>query len=525
MSKVPLKFHGVQGRFFNSGPSPCLFMGGVGSGKSYVGILKLLYLLDMYPGSRGVIVRQRFSSLKKTTAATLWKLLPSDRIARRNNNEGTVWLKNGSQLILLHLDKEDSLDNLKSMELNFGYIDQAEDVTAEAFDTLQERLGRWTGATKRGGYPADWPYRTEVGDPIPPAYLFISAYSPGYEHWITSRFWEHGAERERYRKDGYLTLVGSTRDNPNLTKQYIKGRLAMGKEYVERMVDASTWGANEGAIFRLEDHHLLDYSEDLMHRIHTKMRMHRVMDHGEAVPTAVLWYATDSDNNVFFYREYGQAGLLVSEHRQYVQNLSKTDFPGDTEVHYHSNYADPAIFAKSRGRGVNTAPQWAVADEWSDRRIVDGSTSIVWRPANNNESMTINRVREYMRFDRNHLHPLKGEPGSPRVFFVRQSPKHPQGLHETLKDIRAAKRTVVGVNADGTKQFKDDRDDTVRDHWLDCVRYAIGMRPALGMRAGREPMKAGEIRIDDYYKYTEEDQHQKSIEKTRGWQGPKGLGY
>jgi len=113
-----------------------------------------------------------------------------------------------------------------------------EDIREEAWDTLLERLGRWTGATKIGGYPANWPFRTETGEAIPPAYAFASAYSPGYDNWITRRWWDKGADREQYRKQGYIVVIGSTRDNPNLTKTYVAGRLAMGKEYVERFVDA-----------------------------------------------------------------------------------------------------------------------------------------------------------------------------------------------------------------------------------------------------------------------------------------------
>lgn len=525
MPNTVIKFHGPQEDFFKAGPQPTLFMGGVGSGKSYVGILKMLALLDLFPGSRGAIVRQKFSALKKTTAATLWKLLPKEQVARRNDNEGIVYLKNGSQLILMHLDKADSIDNLKSLELNFAYVDQAEDISADAFDILQERIGRWSGASMRGGYAADWPFRTIVGEPIPPAYIFISAYSPGYDHWITARFWEDGSDRENFRKEGYMTLVGSTRDNPNLTKIYIKGRLARGKAYVERFVDASTWGANEGAIFDLTDASIVEPTQDLLVKIKTRMRLHRVMDHGEAVPTACLWYATDSDQNVFFYREYGQPDLLVSDHRYNIYQLSKPDFPGDSQIRYHSNLADPIIFAKSRGRGVNRPPQWSVANEWQEKRTVDVRTAVTWRPANNDESMTLNRVQEYLRPDPNHRNPITGEMGSPRIFFLKKTLAHTHGMHETLKDVRSAKRVELVTSADGTKQFGDDRDSRVRDHWLDCVRYSIGMRPSLGKTAQRETPKDGSIRIDEYYKLTEEMEEAQNLDKLRNWDKQLEYGY
>jgi phage terminase large subunit len=500
-----LKFHGPQAEYFAAGPQPTLFLGGVGSGKTFIGILKLLYLLEQYPGSRGVIIRQRFAQLKKTTAATLRQLLPRQQIARRNDNEGYIQLKNGSELLLMHLDKPDSIDNLKSLELNFAYIDQMEDIREEAWDTLLERIGRWTGATMKGGFPKDWPYRTREGDSIPPAYAFVSAYSPGYDHWITKRWWEKGSERDKYRKQGYIVVIGSTRENPNLTKSYVDGRLAMGEEYVERFVDALSWGANEGRIFQVDDQSYVQPTADLLSKIKGEMHLHRVLDPGDYTTTACLWYATDRDGNVFFYREYGKENELVSAHRRNIFELSKLDsFNGKDLPMYHSNIADPIISNKTRGRSLDKAPQWSVQDEYTDRAIMEPETAVYWRKANNDESMTISRVREYLRVDPHHRNPITGLMGAPRIYFVLKTPAYPNGLHETITDMIAAKREECGENADGTKQFRDKRDEDVRDHYLDCVRYAIGMRPKLAPPKAGPATPDGTIRLDEYYKLSKD---------------------
>jgi hypothetical protein len=358
---------------------------------------------------------------------------------------------------------------------------------------------------KRGGWPADWPYRNRLGEPIPPRYLFASCYSPGYEHWITARFWEHGSERARYAKEGYQVFVGSTRENLALSDEYIQGRLAMGDEYVRRFVDAVDWGANEGRIFDLHPMSILEPTQALIERIKFHMKLHRVYDHGEAVPSAYLWYATDSEGNVFFYREGGGADMLVSDHRAAIYEMSKPDWINNEPVRYHSNYADPAIFAKTRGRSANTAPSWSVADEFKDTRIMDPKTAIYWRPANNDEAMTINRVREYLKKDNTHRHPLTGRLGAPRLYFVRRTEDYPWGCHEVLVDIRAAKRVEIGSMPNGTKMYGDERDETVRDHWLDDVRYAIGMRPALAAKIMQtEPDEPNTIKINDYYEQMEE---------------------
>ena len=518
------QFWKAQKVAFESGPAPFLFMGGVGSGKSLIGIYKMLYLLDMYPGSRGAIIRQRSTQLKKTIAATLWQLLDTRHVARRNDNEGYIQLKNTSELHFRHLDKATSIDDLKSFEINFAMVDQAEDISSEAFDTLVERVGRWTGATKRGGWPDDWPYVTDIGEKIPPPYVFMTAYSPGYDHWITNRFWEHGEERERYRKEGYSYVIGSTRDNKALTKQYLKGRLAMGSEYVRRYVDAVDWGATEGRIFKLSEKSILEPTPELLGKIHHQMRRHRVMDHGDFAPVACLWYATDSDHNIYYYREYMQGEKLVSEHRKAIYDLSCQDGPGGNEPpRYHSQYADPSIFNKSRGRTATDGPKWSVADEWSDKRMVDMKTAIYWRKAINDEAATIARVKEYLREDFMHKHPVTGERGAPRMYFIVRTADYPHGIHETLVDIRNARRIEVGQNVDGTKQYGEERDEKVRDHLLDTIRYSAIMRPALGRRQDDNDVPDGHIRLSDYYRRTEEEEGQREIDDNRRPMG--GYGY
>jgi len=494
-----LQFWPAQKGFFEWGPSPTLFMGGVGSGKTYIGILKILYLVDLFPGSRAAIVRQRANQLRGTTAKTLWQLLPKEHIARLNHNEGTCMLKNGSEIILRHLDKENSIEDLKSLELNFAYVDQMEDISAIAWDTLLERLGRWSGATMRGGFPPDWPYKNRLGHKIPPVYALASAYSPGYDHWITSRWWEKGNRREEFAERGYKVFVGSSRDNLALSEEYLAGRLAMGKEYVERYVDAVVWGANEGVVFTVLDDSMLDYNEKLMSRILRTMRLHRTYDHGDSSPSACVWSATDSDGNIFFYREYMKENQLISEHRRAIYNISLLDSPNkDSLPLYYSNYADPKIFTTDRGRTAKEGPTHSVADEWLDRNIMDGATAVAWRRANNNESVTVNRVKEYLRLDPNHRNPITGQMGAPHMYFVMRSPEHRYGIHETMVDLRSSRRKVVGFDNDGNKLYGDDRDDKVRDHLLDTVRYFTGSRPALALKPPQAEPTPGSISWKDY---------------------------
>ncbi len=496
------RVHGTE-HFFNAGPQPTLLLGGAGSGKTTIGCLKIAMLADQYPGSRWAIVRKASNALMQTTAVTFYKLIPPGFVVRRNDNAKFCVLKNGSEIVFKHLDQPDSIDSLKSLELNGAYVDQAEEISAEAWDTLDERIGRWTGASKLGGWPPDWPHRTQAGAPIPPRYLFATAYSPGYDHWLTARFWQHGSERDRYAKLGYQVFTASTRDNVHLTADYVQSRLARGGEYVRRYVDAVEWGANEGAIFTIDDQSIIEPTPQLIREIHSPlMKLHRVYDHGDSSPAACVWFATDAYGNIFAFREYMEVCATLSEHRRNIYELSKPDAEAsDVPPHYYSQLADPVIFNKTLGRTGTKRPDLSVADEWADKRIMEPETAVFWaKPLTNREDVTILRLKEYLRVDPKHRNPITGQLGAPRIYCLRKTPDYPRGIHELLVDIRSAKRLEIpgSTKPDGSKMYSEDRDPNVRDHLLDCARYLCASRPAVGSVPEMPPAPAGTIRLSDY---------------------------
>jgi hypothetical protein len=300
----------------------------------------------------------------------------------------------------------------------------------------------------------------------------------------------------------------------------------MGKEYVERFVDAEVWGANEGRVFDVPETAILEPTPDLLSRILRTMRLHRTYDHGDSSPSACTWSATDSHGNIFFYREYMKEDQLISEHRRAIYEMSCKDSPNGVQPPlYYSNYADPKIFTRDRGRTAMAGPTHSVADEFLDRRIMEGSTAIAWRRANNNESVTINRVREYLRLDPNHRHPITGEMGAPHMYFLRRTASYPTGIHELLVDLRSAKRVVVGFDNEGQKLYGDKRDDKVRDHLLDCCRYFTASRPALALKPAEEEPEPGSIRWSDYQEAMEQADFEAGNRYRREYQGRSDYGY
>jgi hypothetical protein len=192
---------------------------------------------------------------------------------------------------------------------------------------------------------------------------------------------------------------------------------------------------------------------------------------------------------------------------------------------YYSNYADPKIFTRDRGRKIDIGPDHSVADEWLDRRIMHASTVVSWRRANNNESVTVNRVKEYLRHDPNHVNPFTGKRGAPHLYFIKKAPHYQHGCHEVITDVRAAKRVVAGYDNEGNKLWGDKRDEEVRDHLLDCLRYGVATRPSLALRPADPDPEPGAISWEEYQQTWDEHEIQQRMQQQMTYQGRYNNGY
>jgi hypothetical protein len=451
-----------QKEFVVAGPEDVLlFLGGFGSGKTYAGILKMLLLLDKYPNSRGAIVRKQFGQLQKTTLQTLFAVLPSAGYTRRN--EQFVDLRNGSRLYFMHLDTEDSLNVLRGLELSFVFVDQLEELEEDAWDLLEARVGRWSHAQRVGGWPKGWKHRNISGKELPPRYMFASANSPGFESWVYRRWSPDSAEADHWKVRGYRVLINSSRENAFLGEANLSTMLSKGAEWVRRWVDAA-WGEVEGQLHSISPLSLVFPTPELLAQIKDTHRKFRALDHGDTSPACCLWGSSDRDGNIFITQEYYKADALISKHRENISFLSKGDF-------YDFSVADPSIFYKTAQKHGG---KWSVSDEYSDVNFLPLQTALFWKPADNNELGTRNRINEYLAVDPEHIHPITKEKGAPRLYFLVRTKDHPAGVYELLKEVRAQKRERVSEGI-----YSDTRDETVVDHAYDAFRYLLAARPSV----------------------------------------------
>lgn len=490
-----------QRECFNYGPAPLLASGGFGAAKTTGIILKILYISDLFPNNRGVIARRVWDDLKKTAFATFFKLCPPEAYSysgRRNDNDKIVELNNGSQILFMHLDDPETENVIRGLEINWFFLNQAEEIEEEIFDKLLGRLGRWDKTEvpapvleryeRRHGKP--WPHRDRTGRPIPPCYPMLDCNPDTELHWLYRRFhpqspehWEKktpevGADNQptgrllSYHDLGYKLVNMRSDHNKFLPQQNLNLLMAHDETYIRRYVRGE-WGIPEGIIHDVDQRSIIPGSPEIVERLRRTCSLHRTLDHGDASPTSCLWWAVDRSGNCFCFREYYMPNAVISEHRQNITAMSEGE-------RYVFSLADPSIFGTVRQRG---GQKWFVSDEYSDCSGLPRQTALFWQPGDNNEMGTRNRISEYLRVDPTRVHPITGELGSPRLFFITRSDTHPQGCYHSIRELRSQRRERLGTEL-GKPIFSDDRDDRISDHAYDCIRYFIASRPPVAGAGG-----------------------------------------
>ncbi len=114
-----------------------LYQGGVGSGKTTVGVLLGYLLSRLYPGSRGLVGAATYTLLHDTTRERWRELVPKDQVKRWNRSPDNLVLKNGSQIWFRHLSQP---QRLSSMEFNWIHVEEGAQVPATTFRALMARL-------------------------------------------------------------------------------------------------------------------------------------------------------------------------------------------------------------------------------------------------------------------------------------------------------------------------------------------------------------------------------------------------
>lgn len=204
-----------------------LYGGAVGGGKSVWLAEEAINLSLDYAGNVGYLCRHELTSFRRTTLVTLERFMPSSLIAQHHQTECYFRLVNGSLIYYGGLgDDQNAIDRLKSLDLGWFGIDQAEETSENHFFLLASRLRLLI------------PHILYKG-------LLTANPAPG---WVKHRFIEQ-------KLDDHIFIPALPKDNPFLPSDYESNlRKLYPDELVKQLLDGD-WDALEAGnyLFKYAD--------------------------------------------------------------------------------------------------------------------------------------------------------------------------------------------------------------------------------------------------------------------------------
>ena len=115
-----------------------MIQGSAGSGKTIFACTKVILYALKYENSRIGVFRQTLPSLRETSWLEIRSVLDKYNIEyKENKSNGLITLTNGSTISFTPLDDE---KKIRSLNLDFVYVEQAEEISEEAFIELDLRI-------------------------------------------------------------------------------------------------------------------------------------------------------------------------------------------------------------------------------------------------------------------------------------------------------------------------------------------------------------------------------------------------
>jgi hypothetical protein len=194
-----------QKKFLDSEARYPALVSGIGTGKTFMLLLKIWAFCETYPNSLALIVRKEFTDLKDSTMKDFARYfnatIGSDKEYKFNN---------GSIIMFRHAAE---IAVLKNINLSIFGIEQAEEfANEETFTFLRDRLRREGSAYRQGCLIANanghnWIWRMWLNNPA----------SEDFKIWTASTF----DNAENLPQDFIQDLKHMEKESPNHYKQYV----------------------------------------------------------------------------------------------------------------------------------------------------------------------------------------------------------------------------------------------------------------------------------------------------------------
>ena len=233
--KTTIQQRAIQ--LFTSGLSKFLLYGGSRSGKSFIIVYAMIVIACKFPGSRHLICRFRFNHVKNSiwldTLKKVLKVCFPALTVNWNNQDYFITLPNGSEIWIGGLDDKDRSEKILGMEFLTIFVNEASQISYEAYTTLLTRLAQLIPGAKN--------------------LLFIDCNPPSKKHWLYKIFVDR-IEPETNTSLSYVDQYGHLKMNPadnveNISSAYLELLNALPERKKKRFLRGEFGDDNEGALW------------------------------------------------------------------------------------------------------------------------------------------------------------------------------------------------------------------------------------------------------------------------------------
>lgn len=412
--------YGAAKTVFESTDTEIIISGPAGTGKTRGNLEYLHYMMQTYPGARGLIIRKTRASLNETALQTFEDHVLGPSHPMVANGPARAFRRsyeydNGSEIIVGGMNLP---TRVLGSEYDIIFENEAIELTLSDHEALLTRNRNFKTPLQR--IIAD----TNPGAPV---------------HWIMQR-----------ANSGALRMIfGQHEDNPTLYNRELKQWTDRGLLYLKTL-DSLTgvrkqrmrygrWVQAEGAVYEGWDDavHFIDYFD-----IPAGWRRIRVFDFGHTNPFVCQWWAIDPDGRMYLYREIYMTQRTVHVHAKSIREHSANEF-------FEAN----------------------IADHDAEDRATLLEEGIATRPAQKAVKVGIEKVQERLKL---------ASDGKPRLFIMRDIlVERDANLYDIDTGI-ALKPTCTYEELPNyvwtpTPDGKVNKDEPLKinDHGMDSMRYAV----------------------------------------------------
>lgn len=263
------------------------FVGGLGSGKTFIGCLRAI--IEAFKGQDGIILAPTYPMLKDATQEVFFDILDTAGIFYEwNKSDQVVYLPTPKAKILFR--SADKPDRLRGPNLSWAYLDEMALMKGLIWKIIIGRL--------RIGKTSAWGTTTPAGF-----------------NWVWEKWVDNPAP-------GYKIFHATTRDNPYLSTDYIED---LENDYTGSFAKQEIDGefvSFEGLVYEefRRDDHMIDFE------LAEGWQRCRAIDWGYTNPFVCLWGATDHDGRLYIYDEHYKSKTLIEGHANEINSRGKDKY-------------------------------------------------------------------------------------------------------------------------------------------------------------------------------------------------------